>query len=756
VSNLPSRANTTFNLLRFSLYLLFRGPRPVAVGSVDVATRLSVIPTHDVPIGRAVEIRWNASQVPFLFAETDRDLAVGLGVVHAHLRLGQMEVMRRIAWGRLSEMVGPAALSLDQTLHILDIGRAVPEIAAMLPAATREWLEGFVAGINHYLARQPVLPHEFAVFDLKREPWSLADILTLQRLYGADFMWLVWQRLLKARDSAQWRNVWRRLMETNVVPMPSGDDGASAELAAGVVGAVNLRSGSNSAAVGSRRGRGDAAWLASDPHLGISLPANWLIAGYRSPSYCAAGLMLPGMPFIAVGRNEWIGWGGTNLHALASELDDISDVPETALARAVRTVRPRWSSHRKIAIRTTGGAPVISDAPLFRSRQRVALRWVGHLPSDEITAMLRVNAAADWGAFQNALDGFAVPGQNMIYGDSAGNIGQLMATRIPADIEAAAADLVGPAGRVWTSFLTARDLPARFNPPIGFVASANDPPAAASPLIGRLFSSRDRIDRIGSVLATAPSIGFSELRGLQQDVCVASARSLARRIATIVAADPARLGSRARNALAVLAGWDGSYHADSRGAALFEVLLHRLARTLYDRETLTAYAATWTLRDLIRADIETADPAILLRRACRALTLAAKSVNGRVWGDLHRLRLGHPLGAVPLAGRRYRYFDLASPGSSETVMKTAHGLTRGRHAVRYGSNARHICNMADPDENYLVLLGGQDGWFGSTTFADQVPLWREGQYIQVPLRTETVMRTFSHVTRLTPRGAAGG
>ena len=83
-------------------------------------------------------------------------------------------------------------------------------------------------------------------------------------------------------------------------------------------------------------------------------------------------------------------------------------------------------------------------------------------------------------------------------------------------------------------------------------------------------------------------------------------------------------------------------------------------------------------------------------------------------------------------------------------MKTAHGLTNKRHNARYGSVARHVSDMSDRDANYFALLGGQDGWFGSSNFADQVPLWREGQYINVPLAPETVRKSFTHRTILTP------
>jgi penicillin amidase len=101
-------------------------------------------------------------------------------------------------------------------------------------------------------------------------------------------------------------------------------------------------------------------------------------------------------------------------------------------------------------------------------------------------------------------------------------------------------------------------------------------------------------------------------------------------------------------------------------------------------------------------------------------------------------------------GRPWRFADLPAGGGADTLMKTAHRQTACRHGVSYGSMARHISEMSDPDRNYFVLLGGQDGWIGSTTFLDQVALWQAGNYISLPLRMETSRATFRHVTLLAP------
>ena len=150
-------------------------------------------------------------------------------------------------------------------------------------------------------------------------------------------------------------------------------------------------------------------------------------------------------------------------------------------------------------------------------------------------------------------------------------------------------------------------------------------------------------------------------------------------------------------------------------------------------------------------DIERAEPAKLGRSLGHALREAADGIDGFAdWGNMHRLELSHPLSLLPLVGGRYRFAEHPIGGSTDTLMKTAHGSTDRRHDTRYGSNARHISDLSDLDSNYFVLLGGQDGWINSSTFLDQLEPWLEGEYIQLPLRMETVRERFTRKTELTP------
>lgn len=742
------RTLTGFGLLGASLAAArVRRPRR----PLDLAERLRQLPARGVPVRRTVRIHWNRHHIPFIEAEHDRDAAVALGVVHAHLRLAQMEVMRRAATGRLSEVLGPAALDIDHVLRALDVTRAVPAMEAMLPDHTRTWLEGFLDGVNHMAAHAP-LPEEFRVFRVRPRPWTLQDLLAVGRLAATDFTWKVWITLLRHRHRADWLRLWQRMMGDVSAPLPAFAGSGLPDLSDPRWPLEEFgRHGSNSLAVAAARS-GGSALIASDPHLSYVLPNLWLLAGYRSPSYHVVGLMVPGIPVVALGRNPWIAWGGTSLHAASSELFDVTDLPASEIRDRIEEVPVRWWGRQRLVVHDTEWGPVISDSPVLRAPpgRRIALHWVGHAASDELSALLRLNRARDWQEFRGALEGFAVPAQNMVYADAEGRVGQAMAARLPSRPHGAPADMVlGREARShWQTMANSADLPAVFDPPRGFVASANNRPEQPPPVpLSYFFSPDDRVDRLRQLLGTPEQVTLEHLKAVQQDVFQASALRLRDLVLAFI--DDRGIEGGARLLHRVRA-WDGHYHADSAGALAFELLITHFARELHGDETVSVYMAAWEPWELLLEDFAEETPDRLAQALAMALPKAAQSFGRHAdWGSLHRLRLSHFLAPAPLIGHRYKFADDPVSGSNETVMKSAHGFSSDVHAARFGANARHLSDLGDLDANWFCLVGGNDGWLGSATFLDQYDLWRRGDYVQLPMRLETVRAHFPYKTDLT-------
>lgn len=710
--------------------------------------RLAAFPTDGLPLKGEVAIDWNENQIPFITAEHDGDLAFALGLVHAHLRLGQMEVLRRVAAGRISEMAGPFTVDIDHALRILNFGRGAERTLAAMPADTRKWIDRFVQGVNHYQRTVEDLPHEYHLFGLKREPWTARDVLTVGRIAGTDVNWLVWFRLLKLRAHKDWPQLWRRLATVGGDSTLSFGAGARAGRLERLLGTA-ARSGSNSWAVAARRSATGGALMANDPHLGNTMPNLWILAGFKSPGFHAVGMMIPGVPFVAVGRNADIAWGGTNMRAASSDLYDISALPPSAIRSRTEEIKVRWWADRTVQIRETSLGPVISDAPpLEWQGGPLALRWVGHERGDEITAMVKVMKARNFEDFRRAFANFAVSAQNMIYADREGNIGQVMATVLPVRPKRLPPDFILDASDDtwrWKGFLNVLQLPSIYNPSVGYVASANNKPAQAPVPVGRFFSADDRIDRIRQMLAAKAKHAVDDMKAIQLDVYMTSSvavrNAIVRRVEELGLAQS--LSPQGAEVLALMRAWDGRYRAADRGPVAFELVYRHFSQYLAVRkvgeEFAQAYGGFSRIKRMLIEDFAAlgdAEAAPMLRQAFAAA--GERLGKFATWGDMHRLSLGHPLSFAPLIGRRYRFGDHPASGSSDTLMKTAHDPSDERHETRYGQQARHLSDMADMDDNRFLLLGGQDGWFNSSTALDQVPMWRRGDYIRLPMRAESL------------------
>ncbi|MBV8704117.1 MAG: penicillin acylase family protein, partial [Acetobacteraceae bacterium] len=304
------------------------------------------------------------------------------------------------------------------------------------------------------------------------------------------------------------------------------------------------------------------------------------------------------------------------------------------------------------------------------------------------------------------------------------------------------------AARAWDRTARGRDLPSVFDPPEGFVASANNRPPPAEVLIGYFFSSNYRIERQRQALRGSDRMGFVELATLQRDILFEPGVRARDRLARLLRV---RGDSTAEDIAALLVSWDGHYDANSAGPLAFELLLFHLGVALYGKGVLRVYSSTWNTRQLLFRDIEALAPEAAGRALAYAVPRVLRGVRRfRTWGAMHRLEPRHVLASLPLLGRAYRFGEWAADGGSDTLMKTAHPPTDRRHRAGLASTTRHISDLSDMDANWFTLLGGQDGWLGSTTLFDQTRLWREGAYIRVPLRLETVRAEFRHRTEFRP------
>jgi len=135
-----------------------------------------------------VDIIRDADAIPHVFAANKADGLFGLGYAHAQDRLWQMELQRRIGHGRLSEVLGSAALPQDRFLRTVGFGRAAKTAWASTPDWAKQQIDAYVAGVNAFLSTHhgSALPPEFTLLRFEPEPWSGVDVIVWVKMMAWD------------------------------------------------------------------------------------------------------------------------------------------------------------------------------------------------------------------------------------------------------------------------------------------------------------------------------------------------------------------------------------------------------------------------------------------------------------------------------------------------------------------------------------------------------------------------------------------
>lgn len=723
--------------------------------SFSLEDRLQQFRSMNLQLQPGTTIRFNEFFVPYIQAGSDAQGAYALGCVTEFQRGPQLQFLKRLAQGRLAEMGGGGFVDMDHLIRLLDFGRAAPEIWVRMPAHSREWVEGFVQGLNCVQAQRGRGVDE-KFLGIQPEPYTPMDILLFGRLAGADVNWPIYFSLIEHRLSGDFIEWWNRLRRVGAgvstsFDTPNSTTPSTAQQIGEFLNSLS-RSGSNSIVLHGNRTQSGKPLMVNDPHLGQHLPNVWMMVGLRTPGYQCVGLMFPGVPILGLGRNPTLAWGGTNLRAASSDLVRLDE--GTAQNTAEQTVRigVRFSWARKRKLRFSPHGPVLTDCPALGrlcGKDHLALRWAGHWPTDEISSFLQAMRAQTVDELHKAMHGVGVTPLNVLGADTEGNIGHVLAATLPKRPGFPEDDWViaeAMANEHWSTQVCARDFPSVINPAAGFIVSANNRPSEVTGL-GFLFNGDDRVMRARALFNAHKRFTPQTLLALQLDVTSPLADRLSSQLADYCR--PYLVSSEQKVLCNAIDLWSGAYTADSFAALQFEFLLSALVRQL----SVSRYAGRtpglmdqWAyLTACLIEDLEGLSNSERVRLVPQCVDEAnRKAQHWQLWGNLHKIRLRHVLGHVPLLGKLFSSKSFPAAGSRETLMKNAHNLIRGFDETSYGSQSRHLSDLSDLDENHFVLLGGQDGWVGSQLMTDQIPLWQTRQSIQMPLRPSRIEQLFPH------------
>ncbi|MBN9088659.1 MAG: penicillin acylase family protein [Reyranella sp.] len=756
-----------------------------------------------------VEILRDSHAVPHIIAGSVEDAAFGLGFVHAQDRFWQMELMRRLGQGRLSEILPPAIVGsgiveTDRTMRGLGVYRAASDSVGALSPAIRSILDAYAAGVNAWLAdddQQYGL--ELTLIKLltggryKPEPWQPADSM-------------VWAKLMALQLDGNWRGELLRLRLAKkigedatkfLMDRPSESRDATLALANEALNGLDLdrlyretdneatrkREASNEWALSGAHSVSGKPLLANDPHLGLAFPGTWYLARLVGPGFDIRGATSPGSPGVVLGHNGSIGWGftTTNLDSqdLFIERIDTTDpsryvTPDGARPFTVRdeTISVLWGEPVRLKVRSTRHGVVIDD--FVRKPEQYSAS--GHVLALQATALdggdtsleglLRISQAQNWNDFLNAARKVLSPMQNVVYADTAGNIGLVAPARVPIRRKGdGSIPSPGWTGEYdWAGFVPFDDLPRTYNPPSGIIVNAN---ARLVPDDYRYFITNDwaepyrqrRANQLLREVERHPVFGMTIIQG---DILTPDAADM---LPLLLKPEPRN--ARATRVRELMGRWNRFMLARRPEPLIYEAWLWELQRGLLaDRLgdelffDMTAPRVTLLMRILRdKPDwcdnpktpaAETCDDAIAAALD-RALDWIARrqgnDIDAWQWGIEHPAAHRHPFfDAIPLL-RDVASVRFPFDGGGHTLNRATPSFRGPRpfEAV-HGAGYRGVYDFSDLDNSRFAIPLGQSGnmlsrW--STSFVDN---WRALRYVEIAGTRAEVVRSAVGVITLSP------
>jgi penicillin amidase len=717
------------------------------------------LPPHDqtvqIPgLSAPVEIGFDADGIPRIKAANEADAAAALGYVHARDRMFQMELMRRAASGRLSEIAGPATLRIDRLMRTLGLRNHAAADLAALPADTRALIDAYARGVNAWIAqRGRFAAPEFLVLGAP-EAWQPVDTLLWAKTMG---LWL----------SLNWRTELDRLALAGKVPQPlidqlwppaAGPDRPDARRDTPERYADAVRrlesvlphfpdpftlppSASNEWAVDGSHTATGAPLLAGDPHLAFGFPGIWYLARIELPDSVLAGATAPGVPFLVLGRNSHIAWTFTTTGA---DVQDVfietpagpgayqtPDGPQPFTVREER-IKVRGQPDQMLTVRETRHGPVISDLDPEPGNPLLAVAMGNLQPNDSAAAgLLALNRASSVAEAGQAAALISSPVQNLLVADAKG-IGLFVTGKVPIRKAGdGAAPVPGNGQYDWTGWAAGEQLPHYVAPPDGRLVNANEPVA---PPDFPVFMGRDqfgdwRARRIRTLLGSSNRLTVSDFTRMQTDVL----SPFAQQILPVLTAVPG-LDGPAAQAQSLLKGWDGAMTMDAPQPLIFNAwvrafydsVLHQAGISPYQggpRPDFVAYVLSPAGAHWCQGDCTP-----LLRQTLEA---AVRDLTGRFgadpaawrWGNAHVAVFANPLlSHLPIVGG-LTTIRIPSPGDDTTVDR---GGTNAALESVHGAAFRGVYDLADLDRSRFVVTPGQSGNPLSAHARDFVTRWRDG------------------------------
>jgi penicillin G amidase len=755
------------SVARFAIKGLSRRRLPKVEGEIKLAG-----------LNAPVEILRDSWGIPHIYAQSTADALYAQGFVQAQDRLFQMELNRRTGQGTLSELFGELALDTDRIIRTFGFHRLGKVDWENASRELKDGILAYTAGVNAFLEHPKTkLPLEFSLIGHKPAAWTPQDSMGFTRV----MMWQLshaWQGEIIRAEIIEKVGVEHaaeleiHYPEDNPLTLPKGIEfnplALDGSLSA-VTGPFLARGkGSNAWTVAPGRSETGNAVLCNDMHLALSMPSLWyemhLDAG---DDLHVSGVTLPGVPMVLVGHNARIAWGMTLAYTDAEDLfiEQVNsknqylyqdEWRDAEILEEPITVKGRKEPHIEQVMLTHHG-PIISDV-VGDADQRLAVNSMALRPSPAFDGWLRLNQAANWNDFVEAVGLIHAPQLNVAYADVENNIGYWVTGKVPVRAKGLGnVPVPGWSGEYeWMGVVPFEEMPHALNPEAGYTISCNHKivPDDYPHHLGSIWMNGYRARRLTELIEGQDQLSLQDHQKFHVDVKCHPALAL-----IAVLKDFSDPDDDVNWVLKLLGEWDGYLTPESVPGTLYEVLRYTLVRNLFE-PGLGVELATRFMGEGFHPVLNHSnefygqDTVILLRLLENPDSWWVQQVGGQEawikesmlqavawlrerlgpdpegwqWGKIHQANFEHPLGLQKPLDQVFNRGPFPIGGDTDTPCQTAMSPTDPYDNRAWSPTFRQVVDMGDLSRSVVIVPPGQSENVSSPHYDDLIQAWLDGDY----------------------------
>jgi len=761
-----------------------------------------------------VEVLFDKWGVPHIYAQNETDLNRAFGYVHAQDRLFQMELLARLAQGRLAEILGPKLVEVDQLFLTLQLHRFTTEWMRQMDRPENQHLiknmDAYLDGINQYVETRPA-PIEFAVLGIPQRKYKREDIASIAGYMSYSFV-------MAFREDPLVQEIANRLgpdylkdlgthwkKGSNMIPVQV-ENKIMVALADKVrhisddLIPAGLFHGSNSWIMAPQKTQSGQAMLVNDPHIGFSQPAVWYEAHLNAPGFEIYGHFLALVPTATLGFNHDVAWGITMF-----ENDDMDfyqervnpDNPNQYWAIDhweefevhTETIKVKGETDIELRLRKSRHGPIVTDAfagtennPLANIKNPLAMWWAfydmenGMLRAFDDLARSKTTAEA-----RKAVSQIYAPGLNIMYANKTGDIGWWAVGKLPIRPKHVNSKMIlnGADGKddIQGYYDFAKN-PQNVNPKSGVIYTSNNQPADTGiGLVPGYYAPRDRAQKIEQYLYTDKSDWTpDDMKTMLMDNVSPRVKFLQdTMLPSLKSASSVQQHDIARQALAVFEKWQGNHDPEEVAVTLFyqfkkelciQIMQDELGESgfktiqsgfLLDRTLWTLFSnfqSPWW--DNIKTDgkTETADEIIISSWIAAIDHLQAKfgaDITEWQWKNASSLEHVHTLGNMKPLDKIFNVGPFAVPAGEEIINNLGIRLDKEPYKVSFGPSTRRIIDFGNTDMTFGILPTGQSGNFMDPHYDDQAEMYNRGEFRQQYLNKKDVQANIETRLEFSPK-----